>query len=259
MPWFDYLDLLYLLVRVEFVAKIKQTALGPLWFILQPLAMAGMFVGVFTKIIRWESNGIPPLLFYFSGLVLWGYFSQCLSGVASSLGTYASLFRKVYFPRLILPLSVAIAKLIPAAIQTAVFLILVAFSGGRHFWHALAWLPLGLIAVTAILAASAIGIGLGIACASIRYRDLQHALGFLLQLGMYASPVLFSPTQVAEPYRSLLFLNPVAGPIELFRAIFFDTPVSPAHLAISAAIAAAALLFGLDRFERAQASFIDVI
>jgi lipopolysaccharide transport system permease protein len=258
-PWWEYRQLLYLLVRLEFVAKVKQTALGPAWFVLQPLAMAGMFVGVFTRILPGDSDGAPPLLFYFSGLIFWGYFSQTVSGVATSLTTYAGLFRKVYFPRLVIPLSIAVAKAIPAALQLACFLVLVAVTRPKQLAHLLAWLPLGIAASSAILAAAAIGLGLAIACASIRYRDLQHGLGFLLQLGLYASPVIYSPSHLAEPYRSLLFVNPVAGPIELMRSIFFDTPLPARGLAISACIAAACLLVGLDRFDRAQGGLVDVL
>lgn len=256
---FAYRDLLFLLVRIEYLTKIQQTKLGPLWFLLQPLLMAGAFVGVFTKIIHWDVGGVSPVLFYLSGLLNWGYFSPALAGVASSLASYAPLYRKTAFPRLILPLSVLLAKLIPFALQLSLFLLaFVVLERGRAL-VALLLLPLTLLGVLLPLGAAALGAGLTVAALSVRYRDLQHALSFLLQLGLYASPVVYSASALAEPYRSLLFLNPVAGAIGFFRHQFFGSPLELAHYALSCLTAAAVLLFGLASFEKIEGRFVDTL
>ena len=174
-----YRDLLFLLVRRDFVAKYKQTILGPAWFILQPLLMTVVFTIIFGKVTKISTQGLPPVLFYMCGLLAWTYCSQCFTAVSDSLIANANLFSKVYFPRLIIPLSITLSNLMTFGLQLATFLgfyfyykIFTSASSSIHPNEFLYFLPIFILQTAAI----GLGVGLWIAALTVRYRDFYHLI-----------------------------------------------------------------------------------
>ncbi len=262
LPLWEYRELLWLFARLEYISKIKQTILGPLWYILNPILTAAMMVVIFSKVVEIPSNGIPPLLFYLSGLVAWGYFSQCLTTVSSSLSGNAHLFRKVYLPRLIIPLSVLVAKLIPFFIQLAIFLLFwlyFKFFSPQGENLKASWVLLALPLYVLQIAALALGVGLIFASLSVRYRDLHHVVGLAVQLWMYATPVFYPGILISEKWRPAMALNPMASIVEALRQGFFSTYVSWTYLGLSLLVTFLLLVTGLIAFHRVERNFVDTI
>jgi lipopolysaccharide transport system permease protein len=257
-----YRDLLYLLVRREFVIKYKQTLLGPIWAVVQPLLTAGVFVVIFARVARIPTSGVPPLLFFLAGLVVWTYFSQTLASIAQVLRVNSQLFSKVYFPRLIIPLSVTISGLIPLAIQLLLFATVYLWNVSGRVEVSFGPTPLLFALPLLILQTAALGLGLGLIAAalSVRYRDLSHAIPFLLQLGTYATPIAYPLSIVPEKWRPILALNPVAVTVDLMRAAFFGTePIGAVYVLFSAVSTLALLGTGLALFNRTERTFVDLI
>jgi lipopolysaccharide transport system permease protein len=258
----QYRDLLFILVRRDFVARYQQTILGPAWFILQPLIATGAFTLVFSGGLGTSTDGIrPAFLFYFCGMLPWGFFSNILGSAGNTFQANAPVFTKVYFPRLIVPLAGVIGSLAPFVLQLLVFLgfyfpILL----GAPSWHpdavALALLPLCL----AQIALFALGVSLLTSSLSAKYRDLQHALPFLLQLWLFVTPVIYPLSQLGPRARWLAALNPLTPLVEVFRRGFFGvgTMTLPLHL-VSLAGTGVALLVGLVWFQRAERTFADTV
>lgn len=255
-------DLLYLLVRRDFVARYQQTMLGPAWFILQPLIATGAFTLVFSRGLGTSTDGIAPsFLFYQCGLLVWGYFSLVLGTAGNTFQANAAVFTKVYFPRLIVPLAVAIGGLAPFGLQLLVFaLCYVPFAAGADGWRPdfvmLALLPLWLL----LAAAFALGVSLLTSALSAKYRDLQHALPFLIQLGLFVTPVIYPLSQLGAGARWLAALNPLTPAVEAFRRAFFGAgTLTPGLVALSIAGTALALAAGLLAFQRAERTFADTV
>lgn len=258
----EHRDLLWLLVRRDFVARYQQTLLGPLWFVLQPLLLTGVFMLVFQRGLRVPTDGVPPHLFYLSGMILWGYFSSVLGQAGNTFQANASVFTKVYFPRLIVPLAVVVGGLAPLALQAALFLAfyLPALAGAPTGWApsplGLALLPLALL--QAMLCA--LGVSLLTSGLSAKYRDLQHALPFLVQLLMFATPVVYPLSQLGALAPWVAALNPLAVPVEALRfACFGAGAVTPTLAALSAAATVAVVVAGLFAFQRAERTFADTV
>lgn len=266
--WFDfdlrelwrYRDLIALFVRRDFVAVYKQTVLGPLWFLLQPLMTTLVFTVIFGRIAGIPTDGVPPMLFYLAGVVSWNYFSGCLTSTAGTFTANAGLFGKVYFPRLAVPVSVVIINLATFAIQFALFLCLLAYfmlRGAPIHPSALVLLVPLLVAEMAVL-----GLGMGIIVSSLttKYRDLGLVVGFGTQLWMYLTPIVYPLSQVPERWQWLLALNPMAIVIETFRSAFLGgAPLRPGHLAVSVAISLMMLAVGLILFSRVEKTFMDTV
>lgn len=258
-----YRDLLFLLVQRDFIAKYKQTILGPLWFILQPLLTTAVLVVVFGKAIRMPTDGVPPVLFYLCGLVCWTYFAQCLAGVSTSLTGNAHLFSKVYFPRIIVPLSIVFSNLISFALQFATFLGFYAYfkfftpcGGGLNPNQALWLLPLLLLETAAV----GLGVGLWIAALTVKYRDFQHLVPLLVQLWMYATPVIYPLSSIPDRWKFIAALNPVAGIVESYRYAFFGAGfVDFRYLTISATLALCSLVTGLIVFNKVEWTLVDTV
>lgn len=255
-------DLLVLLVRRDFVARYQQTILGPAWFILQPLIATGAFTLVFNRGLGTSTDGIAPaFLFYQCGLLVWGYFSVVLGTAGNTFQANAAVFTKVYFPRLIAPLAVAIGGLAPFGLQLLVFALCYApFAVGAEGWRPdllmLALLPLWLLQA----AAFALGLSLLTSALSAKYRDLQHALPFLIQLGLFVTPVIYPLSQLGAGARWLAALNPLTPAVEAFRVAFFGTgTLTPGLVAVSLAGTALALAAGLFAFQRAERTFADTV
>jgi lipopolysaccharide transport system permease protein len=266
--WFDlhlaeiwrYRDLIMLFVRRDFVSIYKQTVLGPLWYIIQPLLTTLMFTVVFGKIARIPTDGLPPTLFYMSGIVAWGYFANCLNKTSSTFVANAGIFGKVWFPRLTVPISVVISNLVGFIIQ------LLFFMGFWVFFYlrgsSISLQPHLMLLPLVVFQMAALGLGFGIIVSSLttRYRDLVQLVGFGVQLWMYATPVVYPASQIPERWRWILAVNPMAPVIELFRYAFFGVGiVSPAYIGASLTITFAVLAVGILLFSRIEKSFIDTV
>lgn len=256
-----YRDLVWLLFKRDFVAQYKQTVLGPLWFLLQPLLTTTAFTIVFSRIARIPTDQVNPFLFYMAGVVPWGYFALCLTSVSNSFLSNSSLLGKVYFPRLAVPVSLLATSFVSFLIQLSLFL-------GLYFaiyFHTAAvpanavlfMIPLLLIHTAAL----GLGSGLIVASLAARYRDLIIALNFGVQLWMYATPIVYPLSQVPDTWRWLFHLNPMTAIIETFRFGFFRAGAGVGILdyLVSVLTAVIILLLGVRMFERAGRTVVDTI
>lgn len=256
----SYRDLLLMLVKRDFVAFYKQTILGPIWFFVQPLLTTLMFVLVFGKIAGLSTDGVPMLVFYLAGITMWGYFSECLNKTSTVFKDNAALFGKVYFPRLIMPLSIVVSNLIRLAIQLSLFIIIwtvYLFKGSSIYPNAaILYLPL-LIVIMAILA---LGLGMMISALTTKYRDLVFLMTFGIQLFMYATPVIYPLSSVTGQLRFLIVANPVTHIIETFRYGFTGSGNLDFSMILYSLVASLFVFFlGLAVFNKVEKSFIDSV
>jgi lipopolysaccharide transport system permease protein len=257
-----YRDLLSLLVWRDYVSKYKQTILGPLWFIIQPLSMTLVFTVIFGKIAGLSTDGLPPVLFYLCGQLGWSYFAQNFASNSATFVANAGLFGKVYFPRLVVPLAALVSNLFAFAIQAATFLCFYLYfkygrgAGGFGMtWHVVL-LPL-LVVQTAILS---LGVGLVISALTAKYRDLTHLSALLIQVWMYATPVIYPLSQVPQRWQWIAALNPMAPIVEAFRLLLLGVgTVEPLHLLSSMATTVAVTIAGLMLFSRIEKTFVDIV
>ena len=205
-----YRDLIALFVRRDFVSKYKQTILGPFWFILNPLISTLMYTLVFAGIARIPTEGIPPQLFYISGIVPWSYFAACLNGTSSTFISNAGIFGKVYFPRLVSPISVIISSMVQFGIQLLLLASIMAYYtfSGYHIKLSIHVLYIPLLVINLAL----MGMSFGIIFSSLttKYRDLSNLMSFGVQLWMYITPVIYPSSAVPEKYKIFVLINPVA-------------------------------------------------
>ena len=256
-----YRDLLWMFVRRDFVAVYKQTILGPLWFFIQPVLTTAMFTVVFAGMAKLPTDGMPPMLFYLAGVTPWNYFSGCLTKTSNVFVANAGIFGKVYFPRLVTPISIVISNLIQFGIQFLLFLAFFAWFGikGANLhpdWRMVFLLTPILLGIMALL-----GLGCGIIISSLttKYRDFAFLVGFGMQLAMYATPVIYPASMVPAKYASWLNLNPMASLIECFRAIYLGGVIPWQGLGISAGITMVLLLLGIVMFKKVERSFMDTV
>lgn len=266
VPWREivrYRDLLFLLVRRDFVAQYKQTILGPLWFVIQPLLTTVVFTVIFSKVAKIPTDQLPPMLFYLCGMLGWNYFARCMGGTSSTFVGNAGLFGKVYFPRLVVPLAVVLSQLMSFAIQLVTFLcfwlwfkFLTASGSSFALTSYLFALPLLLLQTAAI----GLGVGLWMSSLTAKYRDFGHLAGFLTQLWMYATPVVYPLSAVPERWRWVASLNPMTGIIEAYRYAFLGAgTVEPVYLAASVGTTVVVLFTGIVFFSRVERTFIDTV
>jgi len=256
----DYKDLIVLFVRRDFVSKYKQTILGPLWFLIQPLLTTMMFVVVFGNIAGLSTDGVPKILFYFSGLVGWNYFSQSLTATSNVFVSNAGIFGKVYFPRLSLPISIVISNLIQFVIQFVFLLVFItyfSFNGVPiHLSIHLLLLPVLVI----MLAGLALGFGIIISSLTTKYRDLTYLVVFGVQLFMYATPVIYPLSSLSGTYRSVIEMNPLTSIIEAFKFIMLGAGnLDYGELLYSALFMIASLILGVLIFNKVEQSFMDTV
>ncbi len=255
-----YRDLAGLFVRRDFVATYKQTILGPLWHIIQPLLTTLMFTVVFGRIAGLPTDGVPQFIFYMAGTTVWNYFAQCLTRTSNTFIANAGIFGKVYFPRMVVPVSIVLSQLIGFAIQFVFFLV---FYG--LFWAkgapinpnwAVSLLPLLLL----MMAGLGLGFGVIISSMTTKYRDLQVLVQFGVQLWMYATPVIYPLSSMGENYRWMVVANPMSAIVETFRYAFFGTGTfSWAYLGYSAGFTVVLLLVGMAIFNRVERTFMDTV
>lgn len=259
--FWEYRDLLFVLVRRDFLAKYKQTVLGPLWFIVQPLLNTLVFTIVFNKVAGIATDGIPPLLFYLCALLPWGYFAQNVTTGAATFTTNAHLFGKVYFPRLIVPVSSVISNLFALGLQFVVFFVFAAWFGLRgdavYFGPAIL-LSLPLLLITAALS---LGLSLLISSSTAKYRDLSHLTPILVQLWMFATPVIYPLSKLTGGdgnWAWIAWMNPMAPVVEGFRYSLLGRGTwQGAMLGVSAIASVIILLLGIVAFGRAERTVTD--
>ena len=255
-----YRDLLTLLVKRDLIVTYKQTILGPLWFFVQPMLTTLMFIVVFSRIARIATGGVPPLLFYLSAIVAWNYFAECLRTTSDAFKKNEDIFGKVYFPRIIMPLSIVIANLVKFGIQFLLFLAfwLYFLASGTDLYVRPEILLLPLL----ILMIAGLGLGFGMLISSLttKYRDLSFLIQFGIQLAMYATPVIYSLDTAPEQYRSLILANPMTAIIEAFRYVFLGVgSFDVANLSYSLVSMFVVLFAGLLIFQRTEKTFMDTV
>ncbi|MGB3526575.1 MAG: ABC transporter permease [Flavobacteriales bacterium] len=257
-----YRDLLRELVVRDLTATYKQTILGPIWVLVQPLITSIMFAVIFGMVARMALPGIPALLFYMSAIVPWAFFAGVINKTAATLAANANMMTKVYFPRLVPPLASMFSTSFTFFVQLTLFFI---FALVYHFSGSYAWTPgvaLLLLPVLILLEMMlAFGVGLIVAALTTRYKDLGFLIGFAVQLLMYMSPVIFPLAKVDldSPVRPVLEANPMTPVIEGFRGALLNTPMDWSTLWYSFAFGLAVLILGLALFQRAQRSYADVV
>jgi lipopolysaccharide transport system permease protein len=257
----EYRELLWNLVCRDFVTVYKQTILGPVWFIFQPLATTITFTIIFGNLAKIPTDNLPPFLFYMSGTVLWTYFQACMETVSNSLVVNSGIFGKVYFPRIIPPISVVINNLAKLAINLMLFL---AFWLFFIFARKTTIAPNLLIMVFPLMvihcAGLGFGIGLWLSSLTAKYRDISFALPFIAQLWMYATPVVYPASIIPEGFKWWVSLNPMASVIELNRYAFLGQgTLYPEAIASNFIIMLVILFTGILQYNRVQRTFIDTI
>lgn len=255
-----YRDLIALFVRRDFTATYKQTILGPLWFLIQPLFSTLVFTVIFGRIAKIPTDGMPPMLFYMAGIVAWNYFSSCMTNTANTFVSNANIFGKVYFPRLTVPVSVVIVNLATFAIQFVLFLCFLAYFMLRGTpIHPSPWM---LLMPILLVQMGILGLGIGIIVSSLttKYRDLTFVIGFGTQLWMYATPIVYPISQIPDKWQWLYALNPMAAVVETFRFAFLGAG-SINTSALLASIFMTLILFcvGIVLFSRIEKTFMDTV
>jgi lipopolysaccharide transport system permease protein len=255
-----YRDLLMMFVKRDFVSFYKQTVLGPLWFFIQPIFTTIIFTFVFGNLAGLSTDGLPQPLFYLAGITAWNYFSECITKTSTVFKDNANIFGKVYFPRLILPLSIVISSLVRFGVQMLLFVFMMVYfaliGGTFHITSSIFLFPL-LVLLMALLG---LGIGLIITAMTTKYRDLSFLVTFAVQLLMYMTTVIYPLSAAPAKYRYLIELNPMTTVIEAMRFAFLGNgSFDVAHLAYSAAVTLVILFTGIIVFNRTEKSFVDTV
>ncbi len=256
-----YRDLVMMFVKRDFISQYKQTILGPLWFLIQPILTTLTFLVVFTGIAGISTDNQPPLLFYMSGILMWNYFAACLTKTSETFLVNASIFGKVYFPRLTVPVSNVISNLIAFIIQMVLFVIIYIYyfftSDSMHLNPlVLVWLPYLIL----LMATQGLGFGIIISSLTIKYRDLKYLVVFGVQLLMYATPVVYSYSSLPVSYRTYIALNPMTAVIETLRyAVFGVGTFRLDFILYSTLCSIAVLLVGVIIFNKVEKNFMDSV
>jgi lipopolysaccharide transport system permease protein len=250
-----YRELLYFLVWRDVKVRYKQTALGAAWAILQPFFTMVVFSVFFGRLARIPSDGAPYPVFSFTALVPWAFFANGLTQSANSIVANRDLITKVYFPRLAIPSATVLAGLVDFAIAFIVLLAMMAYYGITPTAHVVWIVPLLLLALV-----TSLGVGLWLSAFNVRYRDVRHALPFIVQAWLFVTPIAYPSSLLSEPWRTLYGLNPMAGVVEGFRwALLGTDSAPPAMVMTSAAVAVVILVAGAFYFRSVEARFADVV
>ena len=259
----QYKDLLFLFVRRDFVATYKQTVLGPLWFIIQPIFTTLMFTLIFGKLASIPTDGLPPILFYMCGITCWNYFSESLSKTSNTFTSNANIFGKVYFPRLIVPMSIIISNMVKFVIQGFIFLLVLTyyyFSGAQVNPNiTIAVLPVLLL----LMAGLGLGFGILISSLTTKYRDFKFLVVFGVQLFMYATPIVYPLSLAKEKlgtFSWIAFANPMSSIVEAMKYAFLGQgQFSWTHLSYSFIFMILLLALGIITFNKVEQNFMDTV
>ena len=250
----DYRELLYFMTWRDLKVRYKQTLLGALWVVVQPVSLALVFTLFFGLLVRVPSDGAPYPIFAYAGLLFWTFFSSAVASCNSSLVGSSNLINKVYFPRLLIPMSAVGARLLDFVIGSVVLVGLMAYFRVAPTWGILL-VPVLVLLVTLL----ALGIGMWTSAINVKYRDVGVALPVVLQLGMFASPVIYPSSLIPEAWRWLFALNPMTGIIEGFRSAIFGSPFDWWAISVSVVITLVVLVYSAYAFRRLEKGFADVI
>lgn len=251
-----YRDLIILFVKKDFIAVYKQTILGPLWHIIQPLFASAMFF-IFGSLAKIPTDELPRMLFCLTGVVLWNYFSSCLTKTSNTFIGNAGLFGKVYFPRLAMPISIIISNLMSFFIQLALIVpFLVFYRNNIHPNIFIITIPF----LVAVLAMMGLGFGIIVSSVTIKYRDLIYLVSFGVQLAMYATPVIYPLSLVPEKFRFIASLNPLTPIMEVFRYALLGKGTFTLETVLYSVVSATVVLFiGIFLFNRVEKDFMDTV
>lgn len=255
-----YRDLLRMFIIRDFITVYKQTILGPLWFFIQPILTTLTFTVIFGNLAKIPTDGAPQMIFYMSGITIWGYFSTCLVDVSKVFITNSGIFGKVYFPRLIMPLTIIISNLMKFLIQFIMFLSFVVYFYLKGVVHP-NWWTLLLIVVLLIMAVMSMGIGLILSSMTTKYRDLTLLIGFGIQLFMYATPIIYPLSVVPQKYLWLVRLNPLVPIFEYVRYAYLgiENGFRLFSLVYPFVFSCIILAFGIVVFNKVQKNFMDTV
>ena len=255
----EYKDLIWIFVKRDIVSVNKQTVLGPLWFFLAPLFTVFIYTFVFNSIAGISTDGIPAPLFYLAGTTIWNYFQSCFMATSTTFTSNASLFGKVYFPRLVSPISIVISNLLKFAIQMLMFLcfwLFYYFKGQVYLNHTLVLFPLLIV----LLAGIALGLGIIISSLTTKYRDLTYFISFGITLLMYVTPVIYPVSSIPAKFKFLIAYNPIAPIIESFRYGFTGHGTHNMFALVYSFIVMCFLLFvGIILFNKTERTFMDTV
>lgn len=257
---FNFKDLIFLFIKRDFTVFYKQTILGPLWYVIQPLANTIVFTIIFGNFAKIPTDGVAPFLFYLAGNVVWSYFSSCVNNTGNTFITNYQIFSKVYFPRIILPLSNIIFSMLQFFTQFILFLLFLVYfkSKGADINLNLNVLYVPLLLLH--LAILSLGVGALISALCSKYRDLSLAIGFGIQLWMFATPIIYPLSTVPEKYQFLISLNPVTSIVESFRFIFLgNNSISLQIILTSIFITIIIFILGILSFQKVEKNFIDTV
>ncbi len=255
----NYRDLLVLFVRRDFVTVYKQTILGPLWFFIQPLLTTITFTIIFGNVAQLSTDGAPKLVFYMAGITLWSYFSTCLTNVSGVFNTNAGIFGKVYFPRLIMPLTIVISNLMKFFVQFLLFVGFVIYFTMQDQISPNNWILLTPFIII-LMALISMGIGLILSAMTTKYKDLNHLIGFGIQLFMYATPVIYPSSSVPENYAWIVHLNPLVGLFDYMRYAYLGVGSFSLQTLVYPILFSIGILFlGVLIFNKTQKTFMDTV
>ena len=255
-----YRDLLWLLVKRDFVSFYKQTILGPLWFFIQPLFTTIIFTFIFGNLAGLSTDGLPQPLFYMAGITAWNYFADCLTKTSTVFRDNANIFGKVYFPRLIMPLSIVVSNLVRFTVQMILFFVMIAYYAfmGADFQMTVYVLLFPVLLL--MMAMLGLGLGLLITAMTTKYRDLAFLITFGVQLMMYATTVIYPLSAAPSKYKWLIELNPMTGIIEAFRVGFLGQgSLTLQTLGYSIIFTFVSLILGVIIFNKTEKTFVDTV
>lgn len=254
-----YRDLVYMFVKRDFVSSFKQTILGPLWFFINPIATTIVYLIVFGNIAKLSTDGAPKILFYMAGITLWNYFSSCLTSTSNVFTSYAGIFGKVYFPRLVTPISIVCSNLMRFGVQMGLFLVVFVYYLYKGQVHPNWWI-LATPFLIVLMAIFALGMGMIFSSMTTKYRDLQMLLSFGVSLYMYATPVIYPVSSLKGIFRTLAFYNPLTGVFECFKYAWLGVgDFNAAMLLISSLFIIIILVIGTVIFNKVEKGFMDTV
>ncbi len=254
-----YRDLVYMFVKRDFVSGFKQTILGPIWFFINPIFTTVVYLIVFGNIANLPTDGAPKILFYLAGVTLWNYFSACLTGTSNVFAGNAAIFGKVYFPRLVMPLTIVISNLMRFGVQMGLFLAVFIYYFAKGEVQPNLWI-LATPFLIVLMAAFALGMGMIFSSLTTKYRDVQMLLGFGVSLFMYVTPVIYPISALPAKFKAIAYYNPLSGIFECFKYAWLGAgEFSGSMLLISTFIIFALLAVGTVIFNKVEKGFMDTV
>jgi lipopolysaccharide transport system permease protein len=255
-----YRDLLWMFVKRDFVSFYKQTILGPLWFFIQPLFTTITYTFIFGGLAKLSTDGLPQPLFYMAGITAWNYFSECITKTSSVFKDNSNIFGKVYFPRLIMPLSIVVSNLVRFGVQMLLMIIMMGYYSLNGASFNITWAIILFPILVILMALMGLGLGLIITALTTKYRDLAFLVTFGIQLLMYTTTVIYPLSSAPIKYKAIISLNPMTGIIECFRFAFLGQgQLTWTTIGYSTLFTLVALILGILVFNKTEKTFIDTV